>query len=57
MKIEIKNYGNTYTVETENDDLEISEVIEIITGLLLQVGFHKESINNAINELLDEWYN
>ena len=53
MKIEIKNYGNTYSVETENDDLEISEVIEIITGLLLQVGFHKENINNAINELAD----
>jgi uncharacterized protein Smg (DUF494 family) len=53
MKIEIKNYGNTYSVETKNDDLEISEVIEIITGLLLQVGFHKENINNAINKLAD----
>lgn len=54
MKIEIKNYGNTYSVETEHDDLDISEIIEIITGLLLQVGFHKESINNAIKELADE---
>jgi hypothetical protein len=53
MKIEIKNYGNTYTVETPNDDLEISEVIEIITGLLIQLGYQQESINNAIKELAD----
>jgi Holliday junction resolvasome RuvABC DNA-binding subunit len=53
MKIEIKNYGNTYSVETETDDLEISEVIEIITGLLIQLGYQQESINEAIKELAD----
>jgi hypothetical protein len=53
MKIEIKNYGNTYSVETETDDLEISEVIDIFTGLLIQMGYQQESINNAIKELAD----
>jgi hypothetical protein len=53
MKIEIKHYGNTYTVETPNDDLEAVEVLDIITGLLIQMGYQQESINNAIKELAD----
>ena len=51
MKIEIKNYGNTYTAETESDDLTINEVFELITGLLELSGYHKISINQAINKL------
>jgi uncharacterized protein (DUF2164 family) len=54
MKIEIKHYGNTYTVETENDDLDAVEVLDIITGLLIQLGYQNESINDAIKELADE---
>jgi len=54
MKIEIKHYGATYTVETENDDLEAVEVLDIMTGLLIQIGYQQESINEAIKELADE---
>jgi hypothetical protein len=54
MKIEIKHYGNTYTVETENDDLIAEEVLDIITGLLIQMGYRQESINEALKELADE---
>jgi len=54
MKIEIKHYGNTYTVETENDDLDAVEIIDIITGLLIQLGYQQQSINEAIKELADE---
>ena len=54
MKIEIKNYGNTYTVETERDDLGVVEIMDIITGLLIQLGFQQEDINDAIIELADE---
>jgi hypothetical protein len=54
MKIEIKHYGNIYTVETENDDLDAVEVLDIITGLLIQLGYQNESINDAIKELADE---
>ncbi len=54
MKIEIKNCGLTSTVETENDDLTTDEMFEIFTGLLIQLGYQQESINNAIKELADE---
>jgi hypothetical protein len=54
MKIEIKSYGNTYTVETERDDLGVVEIMDIITGLLIQLGFQQEDINDAIIELADE---
>jgi hypothetical protein len=54
MKIEIKHYGTIYTVETENDDLNAVEIMDIITGLLIQLGYRQESINEAIKELADE---
>lgn len=54
MRIEIKHYGNTYTVETENDDLDAVEIMDIITGLLVQLGYQNESIKEAIKELADE---
>jgi len=53
MKIEIKHYGTTYTVETQTDDLEAVEIMDIITGLLIQIGYQQESINDAIKELGD----
>ena len=54
MKIEIKNYGTTHAVETENDDLTTDEMFDIFTGLLIQLGYQQESINQAIKELSDE---
>ncbi len=54
MKIEIKHYGTIYTVETENDDLDAVEIMDIITGLLIQLGYQQQSINEAIKELADE---
>jgi hypothetical protein len=54
MKIEIKHYGTTYTVETQTDDFEVVEMFDIFTGLLIQLGYQQESINDAIKELADE---
>jgi hypothetical protein len=54
MKIQIECYKRKHTVETETDDYNIEEYLDFIIGLLLQVGFHKESINNAIVELAEE---
>jgi hypothetical protein len=54
MKIEIKHYGFIYTVETPNDDLDAVEIMDIITGLLIQLGYQQQSINEAIKELADE---
>ena len=54
MKIEIKHYGATNTVETQNDDLTTDEIFDIFTGLLIQIGYQQASINEAIKELADE---
>jgi hypothetical protein len=51
MKIEIKHCGFTYIVETPNDDLTTDEMFDIFTGLLIQLGYQNESINEAIKEL------
>ena len=53
MKIEIKHYGTTYTVETQNDDLTTDEIFDIFTGLLIQIGYQQGSINEALKELAD----
>ena len=54
MKIEIKHCGFTFTVETPNDDLDVVEIMDIFTGLLIQLGYQQKSINEAIKELADE---
>jgi hypothetical protein len=53
MKIEIKAYNKIYSVETEADDYNIDEYLEMIIGLLFQAGFHKETIDRAIIDLAD----
>jgi len=53
MKIELKSYNITYTVETEYNDIEVSEYFDIFEGLLLQAGFHKQTIQNHILELAE----
>jgi hypothetical protein len=54
MKIEIQQYGNTYSVQTKNDDLTTDEMFDIFTGLLIQLGYQQQSINEAIKELADD---
>lgn len=51
MKLQLTAYKKQYTIETENDDLCIDEYFDIIIGLLIQAGFHKETIDQAIIEL------
>lgn len=54
MKIEIKHYETTYIVETQNDDLTTDEMFDIFTGLLVQLGYQNESINEAIKDLAND---
>lgn len=51
MKIELKTYKKTYTVETEYDDVSLDEYFQIFEGLLVQAGFNKQSIEEYIVEL------
>jgi len=53
MKITIESYGKKYSVETQNDDLDINEYLEIYYGLLIQLTFNSEVIKNGLMELTD----
>ena len=53
MKITIENYGKKFSVETQNDDLDINEYLEIYYGLLIQLTFNSEVIKNGLMELTD----
>ena len=49
MKISITSYGATYSVETENDDINIQEVVEKLKGLLVSAGFHPNNVDEHFN--------
>lgn len=54
MKLQLETYGKKYTVETENDDLDIYELFDLFRGLLLNATFSNEVIDEAIKELAEE---
>lgn len=54
MKLQLETYGKKYTVETENDDLNIEEIFEIFNGLLIQATYNQVTINDYIIELANE---
>ena len=53
MKITIESYGKKFSVETQGDDLDISEWLEIYYGLLIQLTFNSEMIKHGLLELAD----
>jgi hypothetical protein len=54
MKIQLENYGFTYTIETKNEDIDIKEYFEIFKGLLIQATFSEKQFNNTIIEMAEE---
>jgi hypothetical protein len=53
MKITVENYGKKFSVETQNDDLDINEYLEIYYGMLIQLTFNSETIKKGLIELTD----
>jgi hypothetical protein len=53
MKITIECFDKKFSVETQNDDLDISEYLEIYYGMLIQLTFNSEVIKNGLMELTD----
>ena len=53
MKITVEAYSKKFSVETQGDDLDISEYLEIYYGLLIQLTFNSEIIKNGLIELTD----
>lgn len=49
MKITLHTHGTTYTVESEHDGLQISDMAELFRGLLVQAGFHPATAESAFN--------
>lgn len=45
MKITIEHYGEKHIFESEREDYDITEVIEIIKNLLISTGYGIELIN------------
>ena len=54
MKLQLEAYKKKYTVETENDDLDIFEYLDMFKGLLVSAGFQPNTFDRAIIELADE---
>ena len=56
MTITIKYFGITYSIETKEDDLNSTEMLETFTNLMKCIGFQQSSIDGAImglNEQID----
>ena len=54
MKITIECYGKKHSVETQSDDLNIDEHLQIIYGLLIQLTFNSECIKHGLLDLAEE---
>jgi hypothetical protein len=53
MKLQLEVYRKKYTVETDYDDLNINEYLDLFKGLLLQATFSESVINEAIIEMAE----
>jgi hypothetical protein len=54
MIITIKYFGITYSIETEQDNLNATEMLETFTNLMKCIGFQQSSIDGAIMELNEQ---
>lgn len=53
MKLQLESYKKKYTIETQNDDLDIFEYLDIFKGLLISSGFEANAVDSAIVEFAD----
>ena len=51
MKLSIVLHGKTYSVESDDqfDGQEVSELVEQFKGLLVNAGYHPESVDQYFN--------
>lgn len=53
MKVSLYHYGVTHSVETERDDLTLTEVLAMFKGLVLSAGWNEESWGDAMEDDLE----
>lgn len=56
MVISIKANGSTYTVDMNHADGDIDEMITAYKGLLVQVGFHPQTVDRCFISPDGEWF-
>ena len=54
MTITLKHYGVTYSIETQSETLDATEVLKTFTNLMLCAGWQQGSIDEAIMALNEE---
>ena len=55
MKLTLESYGKKYSVETDYEDVNITEYLDFFKGLLLQATFMESTVHQAIVEMADEF--
>jgi hypothetical protein len=55
MKLTLESYRKKYSVETDYEDVNITEYLDFFKGLLLQATFTESTINEGIVEMADEF--
>ena len=53
MKITIENYGKKMSVETDHEDADIEEYLDIIFGLLVTATFNPQTILNGFKDFIE----
>jgi hypothetical protein len=51
MKLQLTSYKKIYTIETEHEDLDIEEYLDLMKRLLLASGFMEKTVDEGIIEL------
>jgi hypothetical protein len=54
MIITITHFGVNYSIETKEENLNATEILETFTNLMKCIGFHQSSIDGAIMELNEQ---
>lgn len=55
MKITLEPYsGGTYTAQTDAE--HINEVVGMFRGLLVQVGYHPQTVDDLFTEEMERWF-
>lgn len=54
MTITITHFGVNYSIETKEENLNATEILETFTNLMKCIGFHQSTIDDAIMALNEE---
>jgi hypothetical protein len=56
MKIKIEMNNTTFSVEAEEDSLNITEMVNHLKGLLVLCGYHPKNVDDAFTPDEFEWF-